>query len=71
MSLITDPGCAGEITGGMIVAGLVHAGVMRQGTRAVTLVLAVQQMIAAYLRRCSGHGVSRAHGNITAIVRVA
>jgi hypothetical protein len=47
MSLITDPGCAGEITSGMIVAGLVHAGVMRQGTRAVTLVLAVQQMIVA------------------------
>ena len=47
MSLITDPGCAGEITGGMIVAGLVHAGVMRQGTRAVALVPAVQQMIVA------------------------
>ena len=47
MSLINDPGCAGEITGGMIDAGLVHAGVMRQGTRAVALVPAVQQMIVA------------------------
>ena len=47
MGLITDPGCAGEITGGMIVAGLVHAGVMRQGTRAVTLAPAVQQMIVS------------------------
>jgi hypothetical protein len=47
MTLITDPGCAGGITGGMIIGGLVHAGVMRQGTRAVTLVLAAQQMIVA------------------------